>query len=114
MLLVPRFVRKVNDPEKPPIENPPAALGEFGDQTAWALLGEPGASKTEAFKKEVKTTGGQYLRITDFIYTEGIEIAGKNHYSSRAPLFGTTTSASSLSVVAVVSNCAAVCAVMWS
>ena len=70
MLLVPRRVRNRTDPEKPPTENSPEALGEFGHQAAWALLSEPGAGKTEAFKKEAKAAGGQYLRITDFIYSD--------------------------------------------
>jgi len=43
--------------ERPPLGNPSKVLDEFRDQAAWVLLGEPGAGKTEAFKKEAEATG---------------------------------------------------------
>lgn len=72
MLLVPRHVRKIDDSEGYPLENPLKALDEFRDQIAWVLLGEPGAGKTEAFKKEAKDSDSQYLTISEFIYTDVI------------------------------------------
>ncbi|MEJ1471929.1 MAG: hypothetical protein RPU59_12815 [Candidatus Sedimenticola sp. (ex Thyasira tokunagai)] len=78
MLLVPRLVRKTSDSESSLSENRPMALDEFRNHDAWVLLGEPGAGKTETFKKEAEAVGGEYLRIAEFIHTGAIaELHGK-------------------------------------
>ncbi|MBA1446276.1 MAG: hypothetical protein M3H12_03795 [Chromatiales bacterium] len=72
MLIVFRHVRKIDDSEGYPLENPLKALNEFRDQAAWVLLGEPGAGKTEAFKEEAEGPDSQYLPISEFIHTDVI------------------------------------------
>lgn len=67
MLLVPRRVRWVNDPENPARESRPEAMDEFRNRPAWVLLGEPGAGKTEALKAEKEAAGGEYLSIAEFV-----------------------------------------------
>ncbi len=41
-------------------------LESFRDQTAYVLLGDPGAGKTESFKKEAEESGGKYVKARDF------------------------------------------------
>lgn len=67
MLQVPRLVRKQNDPSEHAESNQPLELAEFRAERAWVLLGEPGAGKSTALKNEAEQTGGQYLRIDEFI-----------------------------------------------
>jgi hypothetical protein len=43
-----------------PVEN-------FRQISAWVLLGEPGAGKTQALKQEAIESGGHYIRIAEFI-----------------------------------------------
>lgn len=78
MLIVSRHVRKIDDSEGYPLDNPLKALNEFQDQAAWVLLGEPGAGKTVAFKKEAEGPNSQYLTISEFIHTDVIsQLQGK-------------------------------------
>ncbi len=72
MFFAPRNVCKVNAPASPSIENPLKRLDEVRDQAAWVLLGEPGAGKTEAFKREAEATDGRHLSIAEFIDTDVI------------------------------------------
>lgn len=67
MLPVPRHVRKQNDPAERPESSQPLELTDFRAEHAWVLLGEPGAGKSTALKNEAEQTGGQYLRIDEFI-----------------------------------------------
>ena len=69
MTLVPRRARNVTDPCKSPAEIPSEDIQKFRALTAWVLLGEPGAGKTEAFKMEAEATDGICLRIAEFIDT---------------------------------------------
>ncbi|MDP2828071.1 MAG: hypothetical protein Q8O37_05640 [Sulfuricellaceae bacterium] len=67
MTLVPRQARKIEDRRTSPVDPPPEDLQAFRSLPAWVLLGEPGAGKTEAFKMEAAATGGESLRIAEFI-----------------------------------------------
>ena len=68
MILVPRLARKLVDPEYRVLETPEAEdLQVFRSLSAWVLLGEPGAGKSTAFEQEAQATGGQWLRIAEFI-----------------------------------------------
>ncbi len=68
MILVPRLARKFVDPEYRVLETPEAEdLQAFRSLFAWVLLGEPGAGKSTAFEQEAQATGGQWLRIAEFI-----------------------------------------------
>jgi hypothetical protein len=66
-MMVPRSVRVV-----PKSDDAPASVAEplesFRSCAAWVLLGDPGAGKSEALKSEAAATGGQYLRIAEFIH----------------------------------------------
>lgn len=68
MIRIPRRVRKIPDPNSESVENPIENLDSFRPDAAWVLLGEPGAGKTTAFQMEAEATGGQYLRIEEFIH----------------------------------------------
>lgn len=70
MTLVPRRALKLLDQSQTTIENSPEDLQTFREMPAWVLLGEPGAGKTTAFKSEKEATGGQYLRIAEFIHAD--------------------------------------------
>ncbi len=70
MIRIPRRVRKIPDPNSGSVENPIENLAGFRSDTAWILLGEPGAGKTTAFQMEAEATGGQYLRIEEFIHLD--------------------------------------------
>ncbi len=70
MVLVPRKVQKHHDRQESAGENEPKGLDSFRDESAWILLGEPGAGKTEAFNMEADATGGTYLRVAEFIYSD--------------------------------------------
>ena len=67
MFLVQRRVRKQRDPNEGPETDSPSELGGYRAEYAWVLLGEPGAGKSTALKSEAEHTGGQYLRIDEFI-----------------------------------------------
>lgn len=70
MIRIPRRVRKMPDPNSESVENPIENLNGFRFDTAWVLLGEPGAGKTTAFQMEAEATSGQYLRIEEFIHLD--------------------------------------------
>lgn len=70
MIRIPRRVRKIPDPNSGSVENPIENLEGFRSDTAWILLGEPGAGKTTAFQMEAEAPGGQYLRIEKFIHLD--------------------------------------------
>ncbi len=68
MALVPRLAHKVVDQQQRILETPEAEdLKTFRSLAAWVLLGEPGAGKSTAFEQEAQATGGQWLRIAEFI-----------------------------------------------
>lgn len=53
------------------------SLEECRDLPAYVLLGDPGAGKTESFKKEAEESGGKYIRARDFATFEpGTECQG--------------------------------------
>lgn len=70
MVWVPRLVSKQVEPDALPETAQPCALTDFRAEHAWVLLGEPGAGKSTALKNEAEQTGGQYLRIDEFIYLD--------------------------------------------
>lgn len=45
-------------------------LESFRDMPAYVLLGDPGAGKTEAFKRETDESGGEYVKARDFLTFE--------------------------------------------
>ena len=45
-------------------------LSALRAQSAWILLGEPGAGKTTAFKHEAHETGGKYYTLAEFLHLE--------------------------------------------
>lgn len=54
------------------------SLASFRSHPAYVLLGDPGAGKTESFKKEAEAEGGHYVRARSFATLEpGLEFAGK-------------------------------------
>lgn len=70
MIRIPRRVKMIPDPKSGSVENPIENLAGFRPDTAWVLLGEPGAGKTTAFQMEAEATDGQYLRIEEFIHLD--------------------------------------------
>ncbi len=46
------------------------SLAQFRSHAAYVLLGDPGAGKSEAFKREALATGGKYLSARDFCELE--------------------------------------------
>lgn len=65
MYIAPRLVRLLSD--KPDEATAPKALADYREASAWVLLGEPGAGKSEAFKQEAERCDGQYLPVAEFI-----------------------------------------------
>lgn len=65
MYIAPRLVRLLSEKSEEPTE--PKALADYREASAWVLLGEPGAGKSEAFKQEAEQCDGQYLSIAEFI-----------------------------------------------
>jgi len=45
----------------------PQSLESYRDIPAYVLLGDPGAGKTESFKREAEESGGKYVRARDFV-----------------------------------------------
>ena len=45
----------------------PLPLSEWRSESAYVLLADPGAGKTEAFKTEANETGGLYISARDFV-----------------------------------------------
>jgi len=45
-------------------------LESYRDIPAYVLLGDPGAGKTESFKREAEESGGMYIRARDFVIRE--------------------------------------------
>jgi len=45
-------------------------LESYRDKPAYVLLGDPGAGKTESFKREAEEAGGVYIRARDFVIYE--------------------------------------------
>jgi hypothetical protein len=41
-------------------------LESYRDKSAYVLLGDPGAGKSESFKREAEESGGKYIRARDF------------------------------------------------
>lgn len=53
-------------------------LADYRDLPAYVLLGDPGAGKTESFKREAEASGGEYIRARNFATLElGAEYQGK-------------------------------------
>ncbi len=70
MWRAPRYVCEASDSRDKSLEDRPKALQDFRDQSAWVLLGEPGAGKSTAFEAEAEATGGLLLSIADFMHAE--------------------------------------------
>ncbi|MET0089021.1 MAG: hypothetical protein ABW068_03200 [Candidatus Thiodiazotropha sp.] len=62
-LLVPRTCTKQDEQNAERKSHP---LTDFRGTSAYILLGNPGAGKTESFKHEAIATGGHYVRARDF------------------------------------------------
>jgi hypothetical protein len=77
MTIVQRYVRKVPDLDNPEGETRIEAPENYRAQPAWVLLAEPGMGKSELFKSEADYTGGKYLPITEFIYSDPEDTWGK-------------------------------------
>ncbi len=67
MTHVPRQVRRIEDASVDLRDSLPVDIRGFSDLSAWVLLGEPGAGKSEALNMEAKASGGICLRIAEFI-----------------------------------------------
>lgn len=79
-------------------DQPTRALMEYRHASAYVLLGDPGAGKTEAFIKEAAESGGEYIKARDFATFEiNPQLQGKTLFidgldemraegSSRTPL----------------------------
>lgn len=65
MYIAPRLVRLLSD--KPDEATAPKALADYREASAWVLLGEPGAGKSEAFKQEAEQCDGLHIPIAEFI-----------------------------------------------
>jgi len=53
-------------------------LEEYRDLSAYVLLGDPGAGKSESFGREAIASGGEYVRARDFAtFDPGDELKGK-------------------------------------
>ncbi len=73
--LVPRTCTKQDEQNSARKSHP---LTDFRDTSAYVLLGDPGAGKTESFKHEARETGGHYVRARDFAALDpGPELSGK-------------------------------------
>jgi len=66
MVFIPRRVRRISANEQSG-ESQICRLDELCDQTAWVLLGEPGAGKSRAFEIEAQTTDGIFISIATFL-----------------------------------------------
>lgn len=64
MIRVPRTCRKGNLDVGEALDYPMEA---FRECSAYVLLGEPGMGKSETFRQETAATGGEYIRIRDFV-----------------------------------------------
>lgn len=62
-LLVSRTCTTFDDKGKPSGNRP---LADFSKLSAYVLLGDPGAGKTQCFKQEALACGGHYVRARDF------------------------------------------------
>lgn len=60
---VERTCTEIDHSSKQRITSP---LKEYRDQAAYVLLGDPGAGKTNAFKREATESGGEYISARDF------------------------------------------------
>lgn len=65
MYIAPRLVRLISEKSEEPTK--PKALADYREASAWVLLGEPGAGKSETFKQEAEHCGGEFLPIAEFI-----------------------------------------------
>lgn len=74
MTLVPRRVRELENQSENIAENLPEDLHKFRNYRAWVLLGEPGAGKSTALESEAEVTGGNYLRVAEFIHADPDEV----------------------------------------
>ena len=69
--IVPRTCTEIPDTdEKQSRENVSGPLKAFRDRAAYVLLGDPGAGKTTAFRREATRQGGFYVSARDFMTFE--------------------------------------------
>lgn len=61
--VIPRQVRVSHPAGEAREEEPPRAISEFRGQSAWVLLGEPGAGKSTVFLDEVDQPGTRYMTV---------------------------------------------------
>lgn len=65
--IVERTCTEIDHSSKQRITRP---LKEHRNQAAYVLLGDPGAGKTNAFKREATASGGEYISARDFVTLE--------------------------------------------
>lgn len=74
-LLVPRTCTTLDENGQPRVACP---LADFREASAYVLLGDPGAGKTQCFEQEAAATGGHYVRARSFAALDpSPELAGK-------------------------------------
>ena len=62
-----RRVRQLVPQPKSEDAEPQPIFSAFADQANIVLLGDPGAGKTHLFRSSAETTGGNFLRVRDFL-----------------------------------------------
>lgn len=70
MIFIPRHVKLIHTSFKEGEEPQAVLLTSFRSDSAWVLLGEPGAGKSQAFDEEAAACGGLKLEIAHFITGE--------------------------------------------
>ncbi|MEY4316680.1 MAG: hypothetical protein RI902_488 [Pseudomonadota bacterium] len=70
MIFVPRSVKQLRQLPDGGLDAEAVPLESLRSAPAWALLGEPGAGKSEAFKSEAKAVDGLRLTIAEFVYSD--------------------------------------------
>lgn len=65
--VIPRQVRVAHPAGEAREEEAPRAISDFRGQSAWVLLGEPGAGKSTVFLDEADQPGTRYMTVADFL-----------------------------------------------
>ncbi len=67
MIEIARQVHDISGTKEYELNSKMLAIDSFRQHHAWVLLGEPGAGKTTALRKEALAVGGEYISIAAFI-----------------------------------------------